>query len=252
MNIRRFAGGFLFVGLLYFFSADGAIRVYVQDQGGWAWLRYACTGGEVVRGFAVNVTLDRGVIVGVTNFFVGPSRVGATGYGIFPASFRDTIVLQGGIVPDWSSPGYSPVAVAGDLASDTLPGLGSPGVTLEFAALWDPQQPLAIPAASGVLCALIPSQPAQFSVTANPGRGGVVVVNSDVDPVPVFSGGAVGPLITSSVVSSGTLYVTFHGGEMQTGPSIDGPWTDTGNISGAYSESTSHIPFARFYRVHSR
>ena len=251
MNVRKWVCTCLWAGASSL-SLNAAIRVYVQDQGGIAWLRYACTGGEVVRGFALNVEVDRGAIVGVTNFFVGPSRLGATGYGIFPASFRDHIQLQGGTTPDWSVPGYSPVAAPQDLFSDTLPGLGSPGLTLEFAALWDSAQPTAAPSATGTLCALVLSQPSQVTVTGNISRGGVVVVNSDANPLPIYYGSAVGPLITSSQVANGLLQLSFHGGEIQTGPSAQGPWSGTGNTSGSYTEAIDQIPSAKFYRVHAQ
>lgn len=227
------------------------VNVFVQDQNGVAWLRYACTAGEVVRGFAINVQVDRGAILGVTNFLVGPSRVGATGYGIFPSSYRDSVVLLGGTTPDWTSPGYSPVASVIDNPSDTLSGLGSNGVTLEFGALWDPTQPLAAPAQTGILCALLLSQPADVTVSPNNSRGGVTTVNSDVAPLVSYGGSAVGPLITDSRWSGTTIRISFHGGELQTAPTVKGPWTGSGNSSGTYAEdSLGHA--AKFFRVQSR
>ncbi len=250
MNLWKLAGiGGLAVCTTAFSRAD--INVFVQDQNGVAWLRYACTAGEEVRGFALNVQVDRGNLVGVTNFFVGPSRVGATGYGLFPSSYRDNVVLLGGTSPDWTSPKYSPVADTADIPSDTLPGLGSNGVTLEFGALWDPTQPLAAPAQTGILCALLLSQPAQVTVSSNASRGGVTAVNSDVAPVVSFGGGAVGPLIIDSHWSGTTIHVSFHGGELQTAPTVKGPWTGTGNSSGTYAED-SLGQVAKFFRVQSR
>lgn len=247
MNLRKLAG----IGTLVFCTAAicrADVNVFVQDQNRVAWLRYSCTAGEEVRGFAVNVQVDRGIILGVTNFFVGPSRVGATGYGIFPSSYRDNVVLLGGTTPDWTSPGYSPVAAVMDNPSDTLPGPGSNGVTLEFGALWDPTQPLAAPAQTGILCALLLSQPAEVIVSPNNSRGGVTTVNSDVAPLVSYVGSAVGPLIIDSRWSGTTIRISFHGGELQTAPTIKGPWTGTGNSSGTYAED-SLGQTAKFFRV---
>ena len=250
MNLWKSARtGVLALGMLTVSRAD--VNVFVQDGNGVAWLRYACTAGEEVRGFALNVQVDRGAIVGITNFLVGPSQVGATGYGIFPSSFRDNIVLQGGTTPVWTSPGYSPVAKVADSPSDTLPGLGSSGVTLEFGALWDPNQPLAAPASTGILCALLLSQPAEVTLSPNISRGGVVVVNSDIAPLISYGGGAVGPLITGSHWSGSSVHITFNGGELQSAPTATGPWIGTGNTSGSYSETPANQK-AKFFRIQTR
>ncbi len=250
MNLWKSAGcGLLAIGMTAAGHAD--VNVFVQDQNGVAWLRYACTAGEQVRGFALNVQVDRGAIVGVTNFLVGPSRVGATGYGIFPSSYRDNVILVGGSTPDWTSPGYSPVAKVADIPSDTLPGIGFNGVTLEFGALWDPTLPSAAPAQTGVLCALLLSQSAQVTVSPNSSRGGVTTVNSDVAPFVSYGGSVVGPLIIDSHWSGTSIRISFHGGELQTSPTAMGPWTGTGNSSGSYAED-SLGKMAKFFRVKSR
>jgi len=71
---------------------EATVRLFVQDTNGVAWLKYQCTAGAVVRAFALDVTVDQGVIFRVSDFLVGVSKPGAQGYGIFPASFRDGIV----------------------------------------------------------------------------------------------------------------------------------------------------------------
>ena len=53
------------------------VRVYVEPLGGLAWLKYECTAGEVVRAFALDVTVDRGVILGVSDYVVGESTASA-------------------------------------------------------------------------------------------------------------------------------------------------------------------------------
>ncbi len=77
--------------LLLAATAGAEVRVYVQDTGGVAWIKYECTAGEVIRAFALDVSVDRGQITGISDFFVGPSSATAQGYGIFPAAFRDHV-----------------------------------------------------------------------------------------------------------------------------------------------------------------
>jgi hypothetical protein len=231
-------------------SATAAVRVFVQDTNGMAWIRYECTAGEIVRAFALDVTVDRGQILAVTNFFVGPSTAAARGYGIFPASFRDNIAVTSGTNANWNSPGYTPLAVPADNPAGTLPGLGSSGVTLEFGALWDPTVPSAIPPVSGALCALQISQPAKVSIAPNLIRGGIVGAPTDLPITPQFSGALVGPAITSVTFSNGVVLIRFQDGELESAPSLSGPWTGTGNSSGLYSESTT-LAARKFYRVHN-
>ena len=95
-------------------SGRGAVRVFIQSTNGLANINYQCTGGEVVRSFALDVTVDRGQILAVTNFFRGPGTPAARGYGIFPASFRDNITVFSGTNANWATNSYSPLAVPGD------------------------------------------------------------------------------------------------------------------------------------------
>jgi len=173
-------------------AAKAEVRVYVQDTGGVAWLKYECTAGEVVRAFALDVSVDRGQITGISDFFVGPCSAAARGYGIFPAAFRDRIMVSSGTSANWSVSGYNPLAVVADAPTDTLAGLNTSGVTLEFGALWDPALPTAAPAPSGTLCALQLSAGANVSVAANASRGGVVASADGNQLTPTFAGAAVG------------------------------------------------------------
>lgn len=224
------------------------VRVSVQDSNGLATVSYQCTAGEVMRGFALDVTVDQGQILSVTNYFRGPCTVAAQGYGIFPASFRDAITVSSGTNANWSASGYSPLAVVADNPSGTLPGLNSSGVTLEFAALWDPSIPAAMPPSSGVLCQLQLSQAANVSVTANSARGGLIAAPSDVAISSRFAGTLVGPAILKTTVTNGLLTVLFQDGELLTAPTVNGPWTGTGNTNGTYSEMTGQVS-SKFYRV---
>ncbi len=232
-------------------SARSAVRVAVQDSNGVAVITYECTAGEVVRSFALDVSVAKGRIVGISNFFRGESKAGAKGYGIFPAAFRDHITVSSGTNANWNMSEYTPLAVVADSPTNTLPGLNSAGVTLEFGGLWDANTPAAFPPATGTLCKLQISEAAQVSVAANASRGGVVSASPGVSLTPIFTGALVDPsvIITGIQLVGGVVTISFKGGELQTAPAVGGPWSGTGNSSGTYTNSVSEGP-ARFYRVY--
>ncbi len=236
--------------LLLVHPAPATVRVYVQGTNGLANLNYECTAAEVVRAFALDVTVDHGVILGVTNYFRGLSTAAARGYGIFPASFRDSVTVLSGTNADWSSNGYSPLAVPADNPGGTLPGLNSGGVTLELGALWDPAVAAAVPPPRGTLCSLLLSQPANVTVGANASRGGVIPAPPEVPITVQFAGALVGPAILNATALNGVMTVIFQGGELETAPAATGPWLGTGNTGGTYTETLGPTP-ARFYRVRS-
>jgi len=228
-----------------------AVRVIVEDRNGLAAIKYECTAGEVVRAFALDIQVDKGQITGISNFFRGESKVGAQGYGIFPAAFRDHITVSSGTNADWEVSGYTPLAVAADSPTNTLPGLNSSGVTLEFGGLWDANAPATIPPATGTLCTLQISEAAQVSMSANVRRGGVVSASPDVSLTPIFVGATVDPaiVITSIRLVNGIITISFKGGELEVAPAVSGPWTGTGNSSGSYTNAVTTGP-PKFYRVH--
>ena len=231
--------------------AQAEVRVFVQDISGAAWIKYECTAGEVVRAFALNVSVNKGQIVGISDFFRGVSTAEARGYGIFPAAFRDHITPNQGPNIDWNVSHYTPVAVVADRPADTLPGLSSSGVTLEFGGLWDPIDPTTLPDSAGTLCALQISEPAHVSVTANLARGGVASAIPEVQLAPVFSGAFVAPpfpAIIGVTLVGGLLIVYFKDGELLTAPAPAGPWTGTGDTSGTYTNAVQGA-VAQFYRV---
>ena len=232
-------------------SLRAEVRVFVEDINGLAGIQYQCTAGEIVRAFALNVSVDQGQIIGVTNFFRGQSTAAARGYGIFPAAFRDYITVTSGTNVNFNVPGYTPLADVSDRPGDTLPGINSSGVTLEFGALWDPALPAAAPDAAGTLCALQLSQAAQVSITTNSARGGLVSAVAGLALTPVFTGGFVDPnfpFITGITASNGVIIVTFRGGELLTAPTVMGPWSGTGNTNGFYTNSLGAAA-ANFFRV---
>ena len=227
------------------------VRVSVQDSNGLACIKYQCTAGEIVRAFALDVTVDQGQIIGVTNFFRGLSTAAARGYGIFPAAFRDYVTVSSGSNADFTVPGYTPLADVSDRPADTLPGLNSSGVTLELGALWDPAVTAAVPDAAGTLCALQLSQAAHVTVTTNAARGGLVSALTGVTLTPVFTGAYVDPnypYVIAITAESGVVTVTFRGGELLTAPAVTGPWSGSGNTNGLYTNLLSGAASA-FYRV---
>lgn len=248
---QRLGGGLAFCLLMA--SASAEVRVFIQESNSLAWVKYECTAGEVVRAFALDVTVDNGHIVGISDFLRGPSTAANPGYGIFPASFRDHLTVGPETNVNWNVPEYTPLAAAADNPGGTQPGLNSAGVTLEFGGLWDPAEPAAIPGATGTLCALQISEAATVSVAANAARGGVVSTNPAVILTPIFTGAMVHPavpVVTGISLEDGILSVSFAGGELETAPTVLGDWTGTGNTTGEHSE-----PIAggtnKFYRVRS-
>jgi hypothetical protein len=236
--------------LLVACSAPAVVNVFIQDSNSVAWVKYQCTAGEIVRAFALDVTVDKGRILAISDFLRGPSTAGNTGYGIFPASFRDHLTVGPGNSVNWNVAEYTPLAVPGDHPGGTQAGLGSSGVTLEFGGLWEPATPAAIPGTAGTLCSLTISEQATVSVSANAARGGVVSTNPAVVLSPTFTSAVVHPplpTLTGFSVTNGVVRVTFSWGELQTAGSISGPWTGTGNTNGLFTELTGSSN--KFYRV---
>ena len=250
LSIIALAGGYFLVT-----AATAGVRVFVEASNGMAWLKYECSAGEVLRAFALDVTVDKGQITGISNFFTGPCTAVARGYGIFPAAFRDHVTVSSGSSANWSVSGYNPIASTSDAPADTLPGLGTNGVTLEFGALWDPALPANAPPASGTLCALQLSQAAtvqsaHVTVAANASRGGVTASPDGNVVAPTFTGAYVGPpQIVSISLVNGSVKIVFAGGELEYAWSLDGTWSGTGDTSGTHTESLDAVK-TKFFRVH--
>jgi hypothetical protein len=112
------------------------------------------------------------------------------GFGIFPASFRDYITVDGttGEVTTWDVNEYTPEADPCDPGA--LGGLGTAGVTVELGGLWYPTgdgSPNAAPD-SGTLCKLTVSESCNMSVLENATRGGIVLTDPSVAPTVDLSG----------------------------------------------------------------
>lgn len=129
-----------------------------------------------VSAFALEVTVDNGVISNVTDYHVGDCNATKKGYGIFPANFHRYINPNS---PNWNDPCYTPVADPCD------PGAAGSGfnknkVILEMGALYEDGNQ---PGLSGTLCRVTCSADCNLSVVANALRGKVVLTDfNDVDP----------------------------------------------------------------------
>ena len=158
-----------------------AVQIIVAPEGDTATIRYK-TDGEKVRAFALDITVDKGTIVGISDFIRGESTADQLGYGIFPGNFGRYIVVDPdtGEVADWNIEDYTPVADPCDPGA--LPGLGTSGITIEMGALYYPTDDASpnAPPNSGSLFKLTLSEEATLTVTLNEARGGVVLTNPDI------------------------------------------------------------------------
>ena len=171
---------FVLAMLLFATPAWAAVRIIVEPEGTTAAIKYA-TDGEKVRAFALDLTVDKGVIQGISDFIRGESTAQKPGYGIFPANFGRYITVNPdtGDVANWDVNDYTPLADPCDPGA--LGGLGTKGVTIEMGALYYPTDDASpnAPPNSGLLFKLALSEQANLTVTLNEVRGGVVLTNPD-------------------------------------------------------------------------
>jgi hypothetical protein len=184
--------------LLFTAPALAAVKIIVEPSGKTATIKYA-TDGERVRAFALDITVDKGVIQDISGFIRGESTKEKPGYGIFPGSFARHITVNAdtGEVAKWDVNDYTPVADPCDPGA--LGGLGTSGITIEMGALYYPtdDSSLNAPLNQGTLFKLTLSEAAKLTVKLNEARGGIVLTNPDV-PAVVNLTGAAGISIASS------------------------------------------------------
>jgi hypothetical protein len=78
-----------------------------------------------------------------------------------------------------------------------------------------------------------------------------MAADPDMILAPVFESAFVQPPeVTGLSVSDGLLTITFAGGELETAPAVEGPWTGTGNSSGQFIGPAGNGT-NMFYRVRS-
>jgi hypothetical protein len=165
--------------LLLTTPAWAAVQITVVPDGKTATIKYATD--KKVRAFALDITVDKGVIEKISGFIRGESTKEEPGYGIFPANFARSIVVNSdtGQVATWDVNDYTPVAHATDPCA--LGGLGTKGITIEMGALYyptDDSSPNA-PPNQGTLFMLTLSETAKLTIKANEIRGGVVLTNGE-------------------------------------------------------------------------
>jgi len=148
------------------------VTITLENNDGVVTVGYDSTGeAELVRAFALDISVTDGTITDVTDFAVGDDN---GGYGIFPGNFSRFITVDGqtGEVADWGAEGYTPVADVNDTGA--AGALGSSAITIEMGSLYDTQAP----AKTGVLCKVVVDGGTQLCVTTNAIRGGVVLENA--------------------------------------------------------------------------
>jgi hypothetical protein len=225
------------------------VEIYLVENNSEVEVRYRSTAGEQVRFFNLDIQVSEGVITSVTPALRGESTAATPGYGIFPAAFRDHMVVDGNGEVNWAEANYLPVASVADAPGDTLPGLNSAGVTLEFGTLWNVNLPEDKPLSEGLLCTLTLSEPSQVTVEANTIRGGIMVADGSPAPVVVFQNvDLTPPLITGTRFTDTHLTISFKGGELLTTTNLEGTWTPTSNTSGEHVVPLSTIDTI-FFRV---
>lgn len=142
-------------------------------------ISYAST-GVLPRAFSLNLQLDE-----PNSSIVSVGNVNAD-FPIHPGTI--SIDLSG---PEPSIDYGTPVAPQSDLPSDTLPGLGTTGVTIEMGSLYAPTGPGSpnAPDPNGVLLSIIlagdPGSTICLTITGNVARAGsdgVVLEDPDLDP----------------------------------------------------------------------
>lgn len=148
--------------------SSAAVILTCQDLGNHTVGLYYDSSHEssLVRAFAMIVTLNKGVITGVGNYYQGQGP----GYGIYPA----TIIINpvDGEVTSWGSP----IANSGDPGA--VGGIGHNSITLEFGSLYvDASQ---APPEIGRLCTFTVSEDCSVSLCEEETfRGGVVLENGN-------------------------------------------------------------------------
>ncbi len=173
-----------------------AVTITATDLGdGVVAIDYSSDETELVRAFALDITVDAGTVEAISDFAVGDDN---NGYGIFPANFSRYITVDPatGEVSDWSIAGYLPVADGNDPGA--LGGLGTNGITIEMGSLYDTKAP----ATQGRLCTVTCSETCLLTVTTNATRGNVVL--EDASEAAVDLTGASNVQITIGTIASYT------------------------------------------------
>ena len=148
--------------LLIASPAMADVEITLSCDGAVATVGYT-TDGEIVRAFALDVTVDGGAIIDVNHI--------STDYYIAPGSvdIDDGEIQDGGDI------------VASDDFPGTLGGVGTGGVTIEMASLYADGE--AAPGTSGVLFSIEGDAAANVAVALNAIRAGVILEDASAATV---------------------------------------------------------------------
>ena len=134
---------------------------------------YAVSDANLVRGFALNVTVDTNVITACTPYLEGECNSVKKGYGIFPGTIDINAVT--GIVEGFGTP------VSDPCEPDNPGQLGTSSIVLEMGSLYSPTGAPNAPPTSGTLCWLTVAGDCNMSVTVEDTlRGGIVMEDAGV------------------------------------------------------------------------
>ena len=151
--------------LLMAAPALARVDIICSNDGNEVTVSYNVTGEpNKVRAFALDIVIDSGTITDVNDDV-------NSDYTIYPGS----IVITGGEVTDEGSAVADPC----DYPSDTQPGVGSSGITVEMGALYSPPNDASGPPNSGVLLVFYVSGDCNVTITENEARGGVVLTDPE-------------------------------------------------------------------------
>jgi hypothetical protein len=230
--------------LLLASPAMAAVRISVEDEGGFTGAINYETDGEKVRAFALDIQVDAGTIEAISDYKVGESTSDAPGYGIFPANFSRYITVDAatGEVESWDVNDYTPVADVNDPGA--LGGLGTNGITIEMGALYYPPEDNSpnAPPNSGTLCKITVSQACNVTLEQNVTRGGVVLTDPAVAPTVESIPGS----ISGEVECFPSEYSTYNDWVALGKPDC---WCSDYQCDGDIDGATSGFPFN--YRIYN-
>ena len=172
---------FVLAVLLLSASALATVTITATQIGGTndVSITYAVTGEpNRVRAFALDISVDNGTIVGISDYNVGECNSVSKGYGIFPGTID--VNTGDGSINDVGSP------VAPAVDQGALGGLGTSGITIEMGSLFDDDANA--PADSGTLCKIklsLTNGSATVDLEENTTRGGIVLENPGTSPASV-------------------------------------------------------------------
>lgn len=161
--------------------ATATVVVTCQDLGGGvAQFSYNASDETIlVTAFALDVTVNNGATIeSIFDYKVGISTAVDPGYGIFPGSI--VIDPDSGEFIDWGTP----IANPADYPADTLPGLGTYGITVEMGSLYEGEQnaPLVSDAIFKIAIDWNNATMVNVNIALNTIRGGIVMEDSDYNP----------------------------------------------------------------------